>query len=420
MNQLIIKENKTIPRASIIISFCWIFPLGLNIIHGIKERDIGILWISACLFSVAIMIHIYFLMKYWFWRVELSTYSCCYQNRFKRRKEFLIRDVKQIGIRQKYIGLIKWNYLELMDQKGKIIVSINVLTAKNIELLIPFFEEYNTEVVIDESGRMTVASRMPDLQDHVGKRSERQVKRWRSHNKRWERKPAFYQKTVWMKRIRMIGWGLDGLMFAGIAAAQLCPRIVAAVVYAIIPLLLLTYFLLFHRVLVWRTPKETTRDWEEAHVVMPNVTLAMFPFFFWCPLRDMNFTLNDQIIFGLKLFLVSFAIFLLFTIVQRAWTRLSMLFLCLLCYSYTGTYCWNYLFPVDQEVICEDFTVLEKDKTDFLQLSQYRVRVYSEAEGEIQFRVSWDTWKDTETQDKLTFCIKESVFGIQYCYTELK
>ncbi|MBR3601527.1 MAG: hypothetical protein IKL49_04295 [Lachnospiraceae bacterium] len=89
-------------------------------------------------------------------------------------------------------------------------------------------------------------------------------------------------------------------MFIGMALAQICSKTVAALVYGVVPILLMSYFLIFHRVLVWKTPKQSTREWEEAHVVMPNMLFSMFLFFFWCPLLDMNFTTEDKLSFGGK------------------------------------------------------------------------------------------------------------------------
>ena len=115
MNKLIIKHNKTIPRASIIMFFCEIIVFGPSIWFSIREERYDDIWISVFLCIIAGMIHTYFLMKYWFWRLELGTYVCYYQNWFGKRREFYIRDIKQIGLRQKYIGLTKYNYLELMN-----------------------------------------------------------------------------------------------------------------------------------------------------------------------------------------------------------------------------------------------------------------------------------------------------------------
>lgn len=418
MYELVIKQNKTIPKTSFIVFLCEAFVFGGYIWVGIKDDRTDLIWLTLFMAAIAAIIHIYFLLKYWFWRVELGPYGCCYRNRFGKRREFQIRDVKQIGLRQKYISLVKYQYLELMDQRGKIIVSISLLTAENVNGLIPFFEKYSTEVVIDENGRVAVASRMPELQDHVNRGSERQINHWRETNRKWGRKPAFYQNPVWMARIRKIGYGLYALMFAGIIAAQLGSRTVASLVYAIIPLILMLYFLLFHRVLAWRAPRQTTRDWEEAHVVIPNITLTMFLFFFWCPLLDLSFTLDAQIQFWGRLCALLLIVFGILVVLLKAWGKIPGLILFVLIYSYTGIYCWNHLFTPEQVSVREEFTILEKSKVDLWKFSQYQILVYSENEGEIPFHVSFDTYKATEPQDKITFCIKESLFGVDYCCPE--
>lgn len=416
MNRLIIKHNKTIPRASIIICFCEIIVFAPSIWFGIKEGRYDDIWISLSLWIIAGIIHIHFLMKYWFWRLELGTYVCYYQNWLGKRKEFYIRDIKQVGLRQKYIGLTKNIYLELMDDCGKIIVRINMLTVENLQHLIPFLEEHNTEVVFDDMGKIAIVSKIPELQDHIDKRSSRQIHNWKKKNEKWEKAPAFYQNPIWLNRIRKIGWGLDILMFIGMALAQICSKTVAALVYGVVPILLMSYFLIFHRVLVWKTPKQSTREWEEAHVVMPNMLFSMFLFFFWCPLLDMNFTTEDKFSFGGKICALLLILLFIYAIWQKAWGRVPGMILSILIYSYIGTYCWNYLFTPKQEPVYGEFEVLEKEEGGFWTCgSRYHLLVGSEEEGEIHFHVSFDSYKNTELKNQVIFGIKKSVFGVEYC-----
>lgn len=416
MNRLIIKENKTIPRASIILFFGEIFALGAPIWLSIKEGRYDDIGISVFLCIIACIIHLYYLMKYWFWRLELGTYVCYYQNWFRKRREFCIRDIKQIGLRQKYIGLTKYNYLELMDYHGKMIVRINIMTAENIQYLIPFLEEHHTEVIFDNMGKISIVSKIPELQEHVDKRSSHKIRKWQKKNEKWEKAPAFNQNPIWLKRIRKIGWMLNLLMFVGMALAQLCPKAVAALVYGIIPILMMSYFLIFHRVLVWRTPKQSTREWEEAHVVMPNMLFSMFLFFFWCPLLDMNFTTEDKIQFGGKICALLLIFLFIYVIWQKAWGRVPGMILAILIYSYIGTYCWNYLFTLKQEPVYGEFIVLDKEEGEFWMCgSRYHLLVSSEEEGKIHFHVSSKSYKNTRLQDKVIFGIEKSALGVEYC-----
>lgn len=415
MYELTIKEKKHVLITHLILFFCWFFVVALelwNMHTGNDSSDLSVLLFMVVLFGGT---QLFFLLKHLLWRMDLGRYGCRVRNRFGIVKEFSYKDVARIETKIRYFGVLPVEYLTLIGQDGRKIARINRFTTMERGEVIEFFEEYNQKLVIDDDGFVYMDSDLP-IEEKINKSSEKEIRRRKEMEQQWRSKPAFYENPEWMKRIRTMGLRLQGIEIILIIVAFLAPIGAGAWIYGIYPLILLGYFVCFRRVLVWKYPKETTREWEATHVVMPDMTIPFLLSFFLMKISTLNFqNLGQCLSFWKNLSGIMILVFLVITFSKKGKTRILGPILSMVLYGYIGVYCWNYMLSFD-EPVCEQAIILEENTAELLTVTQYQMQVEMEDGTECQVIVTGQMQTDLEPGDMLTVFRETSVFGLEYTY----
>lgn len=413
-DELVIKEGKHVLLTHIIMFCCIWFVVILGLTTENDPGSRSILWGMG---AFELILQLFMLTKYFFWRLKLSPQECYVRNRFGMKKYFKLEDVKQIALKNRYFFMLPVQYLYLLDQYGKQLVVVNLFTMLDGKDILSYMVQYDHTILEDEEGNEYISGNIPVVET-VNRSSRKEMQRREMLELGYRTDEALYYTKEWISHIRKTGEILSGLMLVIILACIFLPMKVEAWIYAIYPLILFGYFIKYRRVIVWRYPKETDSEFERTHVKMPDVTFGFLLSFFLTDLPKMNFThLGMCIKFWMCLTGGLIVLLMLFIIRKKGRTKIIGTIFCLMLYGYLGVYCWNSVFTT--EVVRHEVAVVEdKSYEQFVYVPQYRINVKMADGEEKDIAISGKMYGEVNQGDEVVLRYEKSLFGLEYYYVE--
>ena len=189
-------------------------------------------------------------MDYCLRRLTIEGGGCCYCSMFGRIRLFSEQDIKCVRLYTRGYD----TFISLVDGQGQVLVRLEKNMVGAGELL-SYLEK--RDVPISESDESSVNNL--EYYEDAAKNGEQ-----------------FYQTPAWKKRIRILRNLLSvvGILLFFVTWLIL-PLTLSAWVYIGYPLAIYVFYLVFHGVITIGKPNAASKEWEQTHITLPCLGLAL-------------------------------------------------------------------------------------------------------------------------------------------------
>ena len=189
-------------------------------------------------------------MDYYLRSLTIVGSECCYRTMFGRSRLFSEQDIKCVRLYTRGYD----TFISLVDGQGQVLVRLEMNMAGAEELL-SYLGKRNVPISESDESPFNI----PECYEDTAKDGKQ-----------------FYQTPAWKKRIRILRNLLSvvGILLFFVTWLIL-PLTLSAWVYIGYPLAIYVFYLVFHGVITIGKPNAASKEWEQTHITLPCLGLAL-------------------------------------------------------------------------------------------------------------------------------------------------
>ena len=190
-------------------------------------------------------------MDYYLRSLTIVGSECCYRTMFGRSRFFMVNNIKEVRLHR---GWRYDAYISFVDEQGRVLVRLEKNMAGAEELL-SYLEKRSVPITESDESPFNI----PKYYEDTAKDGKQ-----------------FYQTPAWKKRIRILRNLLSvvGILLFFVTWLIL-PLTLSAWVYIGYPLAIYVFYLVFHGVITIGKPNAASKEWEQTHITLPCLGLAL-------------------------------------------------------------------------------------------------------------------------------------------------